>query len=128
MTRYSGCGVCMKVCPVQRYGLPEVMKYYVETGRVIGKNSDNLEGYSLPDKGYFPPGRLPKFEAGFFDMPMGRSEDLVMDEYRESIQEINGNHDDDKSREALWDEFRSKLDDALQKRNIPVDMGMDLGG
>ena len=32
------------------------------------------------------------------------------------------------SREALWDEFRAKLDDALRKRNIPVDMGMDLGG
>ena len=128
MTRYSGCGVCMKVCPVQRYGLPEVMKHYVETGRVIGKNSDNLEGYSLPDKGYFPPGRLPKFEAGFFDMPMGRSEDLVMDEYRERVQELNGDHDREEDREALWDEFRAKLDDALQKRDIPVDMGMDLGG
>ena len=128
MTSYSGCGVCMKVCPVQRYGLPEVMKFYVETGRVIGKNSDNLEGYSLPDKGYFPPGRLPKFEAGFFDMPMGRSEDLVMDEYRENIQELNGDQESDEAREALWDEFRGKLDDALQRRNIPVDMGMDLGG
>ena len=58
----------MKVCPVQRYGLPEVMKHYIETGDVLGKNSDNLEGYSLPDKGYFKPGRLPKFEPGFFDM------------------------------------------------------------
>ena len=108
------------------------MKYYVETGRVIGKNSDNLEGYSLPDKGYFPPGRLPKFEAGFFDMPMGRSEDLVMDEYRERVQELDGDGDHDHEceddREALWDEFRAKLDDALQKRDIPVDMGMDLGG
>ena len=61
-------------------------------------------------------------------MPMGRSEDLVMDEYRENIQDLNGDHESDEAREALWDEFRGKLDDALQRRNIPVDMGMDLGG
>ena len=125
MTRYSGCGVCMKVCPVQRYGLPEVMKHYIETGDVLGKNSDNLEGYSLPDKGYFKPGRLPKFEPGFFDMPLGRSEDLVMDEYRERIQQLDG---DDEAAEALWAEFRAKLDKALERRDMPVDMGMDLGG
>ena len=125
MTRYSGCGVCMKVCPVQRYGLPEVMKHYIETGDVLGKNSDNLEGYSLPDKGYFKPGRLPKFEPGFFDMPLGRSEDLVMDEYRERIQQLDG---DDEAAEALWAEFRAKLDKALERRDVPVDMGMDLGG
>ena len=127
MTRYSGCGVCMKVCPVQRYGLPEVMKHYIETGDVLGKNSDNLEGYSLPDKGYFKPGRLPKFEPGFFDMPLGRSEDLLLDEYRERIQQLDGDGDEDAA-EALWSEFRAKLDKALERRDIPVDMGMDLGG
>ena len=136
MTRYSGCGVCMKVCPVQRYGLPEVMKHYVATGEVLGKDSDNLEGYSLPGKGYFKPGVLPKFEAGFFDMPMGRSEDLVMDEYREAVEQMEDSQDcgcseddrdPDAEREALWAEFRRKLDSALERRDIPVDMGMDLG-
>ena len=124
MTSYSGCGVCMKVCPIQRYGMPEVMNHYIETGNVLGKGTDNLEGYTLPDKGYFRPGRLPKFDPDFFDMPLGKTEDLVIDEYRERIQDVNG---DTESREALWVEFREKLDKALERRNLPVDMGMDLG-
>ncbi len=124
MTSYSGCGVCMKVCPIQRYGMPEVMNHYIETGNVLGKGTDNLEGYTLPDKGYFRPGRLPKFDPDFFDMPLGKTEDLVIDEYRERIQDVNG---DAESREALWVEFREKLDKALERRNLPVDMGMDLG-
>jgi len=28
MARYLGCGVCMKVCPVQKYGLKNVMDHY----------------------------------------------------------------------------------------------------
>ncbi len=124
MTRYSGCGVCMKVCPIQRYGMPEVMKHYIETGNVLGKGSENLEGYTLQDKGYFRVGRLPKFEPGFFDMPMGKTEDLVVDEYRERIQNADGDED---AKQALWEEFRGKLDTALERRNLPVDMGMDLG-
>ncbi len=125
MTRYSGCGICMKVCPIQRYGMPQVMSHYIETGDILGKGSDNLEGYTLPDKGYFRVGQLPKFEAGFFDMPLGRSEDLVMDEYRERIQDADADPDE---REWAWAEFRRKLDDALERRSLPVDMGMDLGG
>ena len=61
----------------------------------------------------------------FFDMPLGRSEDLVMDEYRERIQQLDGDED---AAEALWAEFRARLDKALERRDMPVDMGMDLGG
>ena len=128
MTRYSGCGVCMKVCPIQRYGMPEVMKHYIETGNVLGKGTDNLEGYELPDKGYFRVGRLPKFEPGFFDMPLGKSEDLAMDEYRERIRRAQDDGASEDERELVWMEFREKLDKALEKRDLPVDMGMDLGG
>ena len=127
MTSYSGCGVCMKVCPIQRYGMPQVMSHYIETAEVLGKGTENLEAYTLEDKGYFKTGQLPKFEPGFFDMPMGRSEDLVMDEYRERIQDLNGDGDAN-AREVVWMEFREKLDKALERRDIPVDMGMDLGG
>ena len=118
----------MKVCPIQRYGMPQVMKHYIETGNVLGKGSENLEGYELPDKGYFRVGRLPKFEPGFFDMPLGKSEDLVMDEFRERIQDSQAADADPDEREAVWMEFREKLDKALEKRSLPVDMGMDLGG
>ena len=128
MTRYSGCGVCMKVCPIQRYGMPQVMTHYIETGNVLGKGSENLEGYELPDKGYFRVGRLPKFEPGFFDMPLGKSEDLAVDEYRERIRRAQDDGASEDERELVWMEFREKLDKALEKRDLPVDMGMDLGG
>ena len=118
----------MKVCPIQRYGMPQVMNHYIETGNVLGKGSDNLEGYELPDKGYFRVGRLPKFEPGFFDMPLGKSEDLAMDEYRERIRRAQDDGASEDERELVWMEFREKLDKALEKRDLPVDMGMDLGG
>ena len=31
MTRFSGCGICIKVCPVQKYGMTSVMDHYLET-------------------------------------------------------------------------------------------------
>ena len=72
MAKYEGCGVCMKVCPIQRYGMEPVMKHYVETGEVLGKNTDNLEGYAFEDRGgYFGPGQLPKFDTEFFEIPKG---------------------------------------------------------
>jgi NAD-dependent dihydropyrimidine dehydrogenase PreA subunit len=66
MARYLGCGICMKVCPIQRYGMQPVMEHYVATGQVLGKGTDNLEGYTLHDKGYFGTGQLPVFGRGFF--------------------------------------------------------------
>ena len=30
MARYMGCGVCMKVCPIQKYGMKNVMEHYAE--------------------------------------------------------------------------------------------------
>ena len=40
----------MIVCPIQRYGMKPVMEHYVETGEVLGKGSESLEGYSLKGK------------------------------------------------------------------------------
>ena len=59
--RYAECNICTMVCPVQKYGLKPVLEHYEATGRILGKGSDALEGYSLSDKGYFPAGKLPKF-------------------------------------------------------------------
>ena len=117
MTRYSGCGICMKVCPVQRYGMEPVMKHYIETGEVLGKDSDNLEGYSLPDQGYFPPGKLPRFDAEFFDMPRGRSEDRLLAELQTGLAEAKNSNGDD--RRALWKEFRIKLEERIERRSDP---------
>jgi ferredoxin len=60
--RFDSCGVCMKVCPVQKYGLEAVMEHYIESGgEILGKGTDELEGYTLKGRGHFGPGELPFF-------------------------------------------------------------------
>ena len=62
MARYQGCSICIKVCPVQRYGLKAVLDHYSATnGKILGKGTDELEEYTLDDKGYFGSGKMPKF-------------------------------------------------------------------
>ncbi len=130
MARYLGCGVCMKVCPIQKYGMKPVMEHYITTGgEILGKGTDNLEGYSLKDKGYFGPGKLPSFEREFFDMPHGRTEDWMLMEFRDQLLEkksdgalkLNGEGD------KMWAEFRLKMEETLENRESSVDMGMDRG-
>jgi ferredoxin len=125
MARYLGCGVCMKVCPIQKYGMEAVMEHYVETGQVLGKGTDNLEGYTLPGKGYFGPGELPIFNREFFKMPQGRAEDWVLLEFRDKLAEANGN--DSTDRNQLWEEFRKKVEASIGQQSVAVDMGMDRG-
>tara|TARA_B000000460_G_C21481388_1_gene377198 strand:- start:706 stop:1158 length:453 start_codon:yes stop_codon:yes gene_type:complete len=91
MAKYEGCGVCMKVCPVQRYGMQPVMKHYVDTGEILGKNTDNLEGYTFEDRGgYFGPGELPKFDNPFFEIPKGRSEDWLFEKFKKAVEQKGG--------------------------------------
>ena len=85
MARYEGCAVCMKVCPIQRYGMKPVMEHYVETGEVLGKGTDNLEGFNIRDKGYFGPGELPQFDVEFFEFPHGKREDWLFHEFKERL-------------------------------------------
>ena len=125
MARYLGCGICMKVCPIQKYGMPAVMEHYVETGEVLGKGTDNLEGYELRDKGYFGPGQLPIFNREFFKMPQGRSEDWLLLEFRDKLQETAGDVSSDQ--DLMWTEFRTKVEKSLAKQTVDVDMGMDRG-
>ena len=86
MARYEGCGVCMKVCPIQRYGMKPVMEHYVDTGEVLGKGTDNLEGYSIRGKGYFGPGELPTFSHEFFELPHGRREDWLFEKFKQRLR------------------------------------------
>lgn len=51
MGKAAGCSVCMKVCPVQRFGLPAVLEEFESTGRILGKDSDDLEGFDWPVDG-----------------------------------------------------------------------------
>ena len=127
MARYEGCGVCMKVCPIQKYGMKPVMEHYIDTGEILGKGSDNLEGYALSDKGYFGPGKLPSFKRDFFDMPHGRAEDWLLVEFRDRLLENKTKNGDGVSEDILWEEFRSKMEESIEGREVAVDMGMDRG-
>ncbi|MAX18289.1 MAG: hypothetical protein CL709_00255 [Chloroflexi bacterium] len=124
MARYEGCGICMKVCPIQKYGMKPVMEHYVESGKVLGKGTEALEGYTLSDKGHFGPGELPTFDRDFFDMPHGRADDWLMIEFREKLMESKGG---DLEKGQMWAEFKDKLEDSLENLAASVDGGMDRG-
>ena len=60
MMQSAGCSICMKVCQVQRYGLPAVVRHYEHTGQILGKDTDDLEGYDWPlDGRHYGPGTTP---------------------------------------------------------------------
>ena len=86
MGRYAACGICQKVCPIQKYGMKAVFEHYAATEEVLGKGTDDLEGYTIPGQGYFGPGQLPHFDAEFFDIPQGRLEEYVMERLKEKIK------------------------------------------
>jgi ferredoxin len=74
----AGCAVCMKVCPVQKFGLKAVLDEFEATGQVLGKGTDDLEGYKWPIDGrYYPATERPKLAADFLS-----PDDLVFDPYR----------------------------------------------
>ena len=64
-----------------------VMDYYVDTGKVLGKDTHELEGYVLKGKGYFGPGDLPHFDSGFFEIPHTTSEDALFREFKSRVRE-----------------------------------------
>jgi len=108
MARYLGCGICMKVCPVQKYGLKNVMDHYAATGQVLGKGTHDLEGYSLEGKGYFGPGELPVFEPGFFDMPRGDADEWAFEQFKAKAKAAGGEITDE-----LLEEFKARINRAL---------------
>jgi Pyruvate/2-oxoacid:ferredoxin oxidoreductase delta subunit len=109
MARYLGCGVCMKVCPVQKYGLKNVMEHYAATGQVLGKGTHDLEGYTLEGKGYFGPGEMPVFEPNFFNvMPHGNADEWAFEQFKEKAQAAGGEITD-----ALLAEFKVQMNRAL---------------
>ena len=85
MARYEGCGVCMKVCPIQRYGMKTVMEHYVATGKVLGKGTDDLEGYTL-DGQSFGLGELPELDDETFQFPHGPKDEWLFQQFKERLK------------------------------------------
>ena len=71
-----GCAVCMKVCPIQRYGLQAVLDEWERSGTILGKDTDELEGYTFHGE-WYPAGVRPRLADDFL-MPPG----LVFDPTR----------------------------------------------
>ena len=111
MARYEGCAVCMKVCPVQRYGMKPVMEHYAATGQVLGKGTHLLEGYSMRGMRYFGPGELPSFDSEFFHIPTGRSEDLAFEDLKDKIKA--GGIPDGPDGDAVLSAFRENVEKYL---------------
>ncbi len=110
MARYLGCGICMKTCPVQKYGMKNVMEHYAETGQVLGKGTHDLEGYTLEGKGYFGPGELPTFDRGFFDMPHGNEYEWAFEEFKSKARAAGG-----EVTEELIESFREEMSGHLRR-------------
>ena len=121
MARYLGCGVCMKVCPIQKYGMKNVMEHYAETGQVLGKGTHDLEGYSLEDKGYFGPGEMPVFDRGFFEMPHGDPSQWAFDSFKKKAVAAGGVISDE-----LLAEFKEELVEGMRRSTDDVDLLGDL--
>ncbi len=120
MARYLGCGICMKVCPIQKYGMKNVMEHYAETGQVLGKGTHDLEGYTIEDKGYFGPGELPVFDRDFFDMPQGDTEQWAFENLKKKAVASGGVITDD-----MMEEFRSAVSRGLSQSRDNLEMMED---
>ena len=60
-----GCAICMKVCPVQKYGLQPVLDEFERSGRILGKDTDELEGFTWIDGRRYGPAQRPRLPASF---------------------------------------------------------------
>lgn len=77
----QGCAVCTKVCPIQKFGLAAVHDHWEKTGKILGKGTDDLEGYWF-DGVYYGADRRPRLDKTWFELtprvyslpPVDRSE------------------------------------------------------
>ena len=113
----------MKVCPIQKYGMPAVMEHYVETGgsgqgdRQPGRLRCRIKGTSVQAS-------CPSLTE-FFKMPQGRAEDWLLLEFRDKLQETAG--DPNVNQDLMWTDFRTRVEKSLGAQTTMVDGGMDRG-
>ena len=110
MARYDGCAVCMKTCPVQRYGMPAVMDHYVETGQVLGKGTHLLEGILHQGDGILRSRRTPQLRQGLLrhtPRQVGR-------------RSLRGPQGEDIQRRGLLRQQRRRGLTGLQGQGVPV--------
>jgi ferredoxin len=69
LAQAHSCAICTKVCPVQKYGLRPVIDEFVKSGKILGKDTDDLEGYDWLDGKHYGPGVRPKLDDAFMHPP-----------------------------------------------------------
>ena len=92
------------------------MVRYVNTGKVLGKDTDDLEGYAFLDKGYFGVGVLPGLRKSDFNMPHGSREEQAINKFKDRL----------KSKGDIVDRDIEKFISEIEKA-VEMD-GMTLGG
>ncbi len=55
----------MKVCPIQKYGLGPVVDEFEKTGKILRKDTEELEAYNFMGR-HYGPGERPRLEQSFF--------------------------------------------------------------
>ena len=60
-------------------------------------------------------------------MPQGRAEDWILVEFRNKLMENKAKNGDGANEDLMWEDFRSKMEESMEDREAPVDMGMDRG-
>ena len=60
-------------------------------------------------------------------MPHGRTEDWILMEFRDKLMENKTKNGDGTNEDLMWEDFRSKMEESLEGRELSVDMGMDRG-
>ncbi len=91
VARTNGCAICMKVCPIQRYGLDAVLDEYKRSGNILGKGTDDLEGYDWPIDGrHYGPGNRPRLsrETSLPDLPFDKARTAPLPGLRDLTSEI----------------------------------------
>ncbi len=61
----EGCAICLKVCPIQRFGLKAVIDEWEKNKRILGKGTDELEAYTFVDGHYYRKNERPKVSTEF---------------------------------------------------------------
>jgi ferredoxin len=70
MGKAAVCSICMKTCPLQKYGLPAVLAEYEATGQILGKDTDDLEGFDWPlDGRHYAVGAKPRVPRDVMETP-----------------------------------------------------------
>ena len=116
MARYLGCGVCMKVCPIQKYGLKNTMGALCRHRvRSSARAPTTSKVTTWKARATSAPAKLPVFERGFFDMPHGNSDEWAFESMKDAARDNDGEIPDD-----MLEDLKLQIQRAIQLQSGDV--------